>query len=107
LAGQEKSRQRIASPRERRLQIEPIHFRHLQISHHTTRRIGVALREKVARRRKRLHREPARPQHLQPGGPGVFRRGNIGFLVPASSCFAKRRETTRKLWQVIRLPNGV
>jgi len=46
-------------------------------------------------------------QHLQPGGPGVFHRGNIGFLVPAWSCFAKRREATRKLWQVIRLPNGV
>ena len=45
-------------------------------------------------------------QHLQPGGPGVFHRGN-GFLVPAWSCFAKRREATRKLWQVIRLPNGV
>jgi hypothetical protein len=46
-------------------------------------------------------------QHLQPGGPGVFHRGNIGFLVPAWSCFAKKREATRKLWQVIRLPNGV
>jgi hypothetical protein len=50
LAREEKSRQRIASPRERRLQIESVHFGHLQISHHTTRRIGVALREKVTRR---------------------------------------------------------
>ena len=92
-AGEEKGGQRIASPRECRLQIESVHFGHLQISHHTTRRIGIALREKVARRRKRLHRKPARPQEAR----GRSEKGRIvidnvnggcGYTHPAAASSA-------------------
>ena len=68
VTGQEDDRQRVRSPSERSLQVEPVHLRHLQVGDHAAGRVGVALREKFRAGRKRLHRKTARPQHSGSGG---------------------------------------
>jgi hypothetical protein len=47
MTAEKKNGQRVASPRQGRLQLEAIHSRHLQIRHQTTNRVLIALREKV------------------------------------------------------------
>src|SRR5688572_19545795 len=67
MTGEKKSRQRVASPRECRLQGKAIHSRHSQIHHQTTVGVLIPLRKKIGGRDKRLDGKPARLKQSRSG----------------------------------------